>query len=196
MKNVQNKKGFTLIESLIAIAILMIAIAGPLSISEKSLSTSYNSRDQMTATFLAEEAFESVKNIRDQVKLRNLLGDDWLQPFVAKDCICSLAENNCDLNIANAKYCNIDATKPDMLNGGILSPTSDGAATNPLKIKKDGENFVAYDLQSADSSKFSRLINIYRTLDNLNEALVSVKVLWQSSTGPQNVYLKSYIYNI
>ncbi len=56
-----HKKGFTIIETLIAIGILMAAIAGPIAISQKSLKTGLITKDNMVATYLAEEAMEVIK---------------------------------------------------------------------------------------------------------------------------------------
>ncbi len=56
-----NKKGFTIVETLIAIGILMAAIAGPIAISQKSLKTGLITKDNMVATYLAEEAMEVIK---------------------------------------------------------------------------------------------------------------------------------------
>lgn len=66
--NLKNTtKGFTIVETLVAIAILMIAIAGPLTIAQKGLMASVYARDQSVATFLAQDAMEYVKNYRDSV---------------------------------------------------------------------------------------------------------------------------------
>ena len=62
---IKNKKGFSLIETLIAVSILMIAIAGPLSLVQAGLFSSIHQRNQVTATYLAQEALEYVKNVRD-----------------------------------------------------------------------------------------------------------------------------------
>ncbi len=60
--NIKNKKGFTIIETLVAITILMIAVAGPLTIAQKGLTASVYARDQVTASFLAQELMEYNKS--------------------------------------------------------------------------------------------------------------------------------------
>jgi type II secretory pathway pseudopilin PulG len=59
------KKAFTIIETLVAITILMIAISGPLTSAFRALTASVAARDQMTANFLAQEAIEYVRNVKD-----------------------------------------------------------------------------------------------------------------------------------
>jgi len=68
-------QGFTLIETLVAIIILTVAIAGPLTIASKSLSSALLARDQITAFFLAQEGVELVRNTRDT---NSLTGNPWL----------------------------------------------------------------------------------------------------------------------
>lgn len=60
-----SRAGFTLVETLVAIAILMISIAGPLTIANKALTAAINARNTMIATNLAEDGMEYVKNIKD-----------------------------------------------------------------------------------------------------------------------------------
>jgi len=60
-----SHRGFTLIETLVAIAILMIAVAGPLVIASKGLYAALYAKDQSTATFLASEGLEILRNIKD-----------------------------------------------------------------------------------------------------------------------------------
>lgn len=74
--NIKNKKifsGFTLIEALVAISLLMIAISSPIMLAQKGLSSSILSRDQMIASFLVQDGIESVKNLRDEIALNQEL---------------------------------------------------------------------------------------------------------------------------
>lgn len=70
--------GFTLVETLVAITILLVSLAGPLTIATKGLSASVFARDQVTAFYLAQEAIEFVRNRRDEYGLRqagSFIGD-------------------------------------------------------------------------------------------------------------------------
>jgi Tfp pilus assembly protein PilV len=58
----KNQKGFTIVETLVAVTILMISIAGPLTVANKGLLAAINAKDQMIASYLAQDAMEYVKN--------------------------------------------------------------------------------------------------------------------------------------
>src|ERR1035437_8020416 len=60
-----TSSGFTLVETLVAIAILMIAIAGPLTVAEKGLSAAIYARDKLIGSYLAQDGMEAIKNIVD-----------------------------------------------------------------------------------------------------------------------------------
>jgi prepilin-type N-terminal cleavage/methylation domain-containing protein len=65
MKKTSTKNAFTLVESLVAISILLIATVGPLSIVASSIATANLAKDQVVAYYLAQEAIEMVRNIRE-----------------------------------------------------------------------------------------------------------------------------------
>ncbi len=196
-------RGFTLIETIVAIAILMIAIATPISLSQKSLTTADLSKDQMTATFLAQDAMESIKNIRDQVKMNNVSSTslEWLDPFVTKNCVC-LTTATCDLTNPSSIRCDIDSTTGD-LTKGIYNSADNRFA---LWSETDGTpnfNFLNYNLNvpsraNNTASKFSRYINIQKPAipgGNDDEGLAKVRVTWTSAQGPQYIEIKNFIYN-
>ncbi len=57
--------GFTLIETMVAITLLSVAIVAPMALTAQSLASAYYARDQITAFYLAQEAIEAVRAIRD-----------------------------------------------------------------------------------------------------------------------------------
>jgi prepilin-type N-terminal cleavage/methylation domain-containing protein len=63
--------GFTLLETMVAITLLAIAIVAPMSLTSQSLASAYYARDQVTAFYLAQEALEGVRNVRDNNILYN-----------------------------------------------------------------------------------------------------------------------------
>src|SRR3989344_8165837 len=72
----QFNKGFSLLETTIAIAILVSAIIGPMSLSSRSIRSASVSKDNIIASNLSQEGIELVKNIR----LNNRIsGDDWME---------------------------------------------------------------------------------------------------------------------
>ena len=69
------KKGFTIIESLVAVSILVVAVVGALSAVQTGLSSYIYSKDQIIAFYLAQEGFEQIRNLRDENRLASR---DWL----------------------------------------------------------------------------------------------------------------------
>lgn len=202
----RNTEGFTLIEALVAISILMIAIASPMSLAQKGLSTATQSKDQMIAAFLAQDAVEAVKNIRDQIAVSQTTGD-WLTGTVLNDCICNLSSvENCNLdNTVNLIYCTIDTASPTWITSA-LSISKALIPQIPLKISYTApdinglKHFLKYDyvgLNGGEDSKFVRYTTIVKdpSGSNPNEALVKVRVTWNSPQGPQKIDIQDFIYN-
>src|ERR1035437_1827222 len=61
----KKSRGFSLIETLLAVAILMIAITRPLALVQSGLFSANHERNQITATYLAQEALEYIRSLRD-----------------------------------------------------------------------------------------------------------------------------------
>ena len=55
---------------MVAITLLTVAIVAPMALTAKSLSSAYYARDQVTAFYLAQEAIESVRAMRDSQVLQ------------------------------------------------------------------------------------------------------------------------------
>jgi prepilin-type N-terminal cleavage/methylation domain-containing protein len=70
-----TKKGFTLVETLVAIGILVTVITGAYSAAQAGISSSSATKNQIIAFYLAQEGMEQVRNMRDE---NGLNGRHWL----------------------------------------------------------------------------------------------------------------------
>ena len=61
----RTTQGFTLIETMVAISLLTVSIISPMALAAQSLSSALYARDQITAFYLAQEAIETVRSVRD-----------------------------------------------------------------------------------------------------------------------------------
>ena len=107
-----TEKGFTLIETLVAITVLMLAVTGPLVISQKGLSAAGYAKDQMIAYYLAQDAMEYVRAVRD-VGVINGVGD-WLSAVSGTLSLCNTAGATCVIDtrpsVGSVAQCNNPCT--------------------------------------------------------------------------------------
>lgn len=66
----RGRAGFTLIETFVAITILLIAVLGPMSMIAKFYASNAFAGNQLTASFLAQDGLETTANIIRNNKLR------------------------------------------------------------------------------------------------------------------------------
>lgn len=159
--------GFTLLEALVAISILMVAVMAPITIAQKGLSSAIYSKNQMIASYLAQDAIEYIINQRDNSSINK--DSDWAGFLVAfSKCL-------------DGKNCQID-TNVDNGNGRIYDSKGN--------LSKDPNGFYGYE-PGGTPTNFTRQINIVRNISNEDEALITVTVGW----GTDSVTVKTLIYN-
>ncbi len=73
----KSPRGFTLVETLVAIAIITLAITAPFITITSSIILSYSARDDLVASALAQEGIEQIIAIRDDDFLANPTGSWW-----------------------------------------------------------------------------------------------------------------------
>jgi len=173
-------RGFTLVETLVAVAVLMIAIAGPLVIASKGLSAALFARDQMIASFLAQESMEVVKNTRDNyIKNGGGVAGEWIRwAQGTPGCIRpdSNSINACDASaLSNViQSCAIDSEQCRV----YLS--TDGYTTDALA---SGAKLTLFRRYFYITPKANSGGNI--------DALVTVVVSWNQGTIPNELRLTS-----
>lgn len=64
-----HSRAFTLVETMVAVAIITVAVAGPMVTASRAALAANLSKDQLTASYLAQEGIEYVRMLRDQTYL-------------------------------------------------------------------------------------------------------------------------------
>jgi len=70
----QSQSGFSLVETLVSITILLIVIVGPMTIMSTASNSASFSSDQVIAFFLAQEGTELAQKARDDLVLERFAG--------------------------------------------------------------------------------------------------------------------------
>lgn len=178
--------GFTLVETLVAVSILLVAIVGPMTIVQKSLQLGYYANDRVTAVYLAQEGIESVIRLRDNQAnkvLGNLNGSekpwDWFSSNSLDNC---KTPNGCDINIESGSY----------------RDCGSGGANCRLKVSDD-EDYV-YGYTGSNQSPFTRVIKVESAQGNKATKVV-VTVSWATElfkdvSPERSIVLETYIYDI
>lgn len=185
--------GFSIIEVVIAISILAMASVAPLSLSQKGLRSSIYARDQVTAFYLAQEAIEYARYVRDNNSLAGLSqSDNWLNGL--ENCmspsICGIdvtaISNERTYSCANDHPANgvtMDCLMTYNPNTGIYGDQRDGSG-NPIS--------------PAENTLFKRKVTITQSAigsDAHAAADISVTVSWQTGLLAQSVVVKEKIYD-
>jgi prepilin-type N-terminal cleavage/methylation domain-containing protein len=160
MNTTHSKKGFTLLETLVAISILLIAVVGPMSIIGRSLPQSAYARDHAIAVNLAQEGIEAVRQKRDS----NMLSK-WAIDSPAWD------------NGIGAGYYVVDPRAVSMLTscGGPCNASS-------LSVRQNVAGWY-YQLSTGSdpATKFQRYVQI--SISTANEKKITSVVTWRDSMG-------------
>ncbi len=174
----KKQKGFTVLESMVAIMVLSLSVSGAFSAVTQSLSQAIIAKDETQAFYLAQEAMEIIRNKRDDnqlAKINNGSGD-WL---------AGIAQNAAD-PCYFGKTCRTDA-----ISFGLVDCATDLGGICPV-LKQDPTTFL-YSYTSGDTTNFKREIQIESV--NANEIAVTVKVSWTKGLTSQQFKVKTYFFN-
>ena len=191
IKKNKKQKGFTLIESLLAIAILMISVAAPMSLAYSGLIAAYLAEDQIVAYYLAQDAMEYVRNKRDYNKLENTTNmlDNIFNNCKVEDTVGSSPIGIDDTTGITNKGCNITTFGP------INSAFDDKGVYNGEKLYyHDLGGEYNYDSTNGTLTKFSRQVRVGYINIGLTEVIVEVTIKWPNALGTEQEYkLRSHL---
>ncbi|MEY2664863.1 MAG: hypothetical protein RIT04_671 [Candidatus Parcubacteria bacterium] len=183
----QSNSGFTIIETLVAITILMIAIAGPLTVVSKGLTAALYARDQMIGSYLAQDAIEFLKNVRDNNKLAGG-STTWLTGITGGATTCS-----------QSAPCTVDTINGDptgVTTYGIVQCSYGSPTCGQMYLVSSGDLGGYSHTASGIKTQFTRTFYITSSSANpTGEAKLVVTVSWKNGTVPNSVVLQNEIFD-
>ncbi len=170
------KQGFTLIETLFALFILIAGFFGIFNLMQAGMMATGANTNQLIASNLIQEGIEIIRNIRDS---QYMSGGSW------SDVVSILDTDNC---LSSNIHCEIDASS--------TAPRYLGDDTQ-LKINANDE----YNYTSGSDSGLRRWIDLTQggglcsqIATSSNCIQVKVTVLWQDRNKERSVSAEDYLY--
>lgn len=171
-----NKKGFSLIETLVAITVLLISVVLPMSLSHDGVVAAKLAQDQIVSFYLAQEGLEVVRNMRDENKLS---AADMLDGVLG-DCIVD-PNNPADLG------CYVDSTRIIGLDFDVQS-----CGASCPNITSDGNRYSHRTSSGYVDTKYRREVRVwYVAGSGTNDAIVEVIITWPFLSGTREYILRS-----
>ncbi len=162
-KAVGRKQAFTLIETMVAVTILTLAVAGPLVTASRAIVAAQIARSQLTANYLAQEGIEYVRAMRDREYLATRVSTTAWNNFIAG------IEPYC----LTPKSCTLDPVSRPM-GYGIGSSIETYLDNAPLYLTNSG--YTQQNLSGSVQTVFTRTIQVLHISDS-DERIIS-KVSW------------------
>lgn len=204
MKKLPSQSGFTLVETLVAITILLIVMIGPMTISSQTAKSSTFASEQVTAFFLAQEGVELAQKARDDMLVRSFASDatvservPWTNftntssgPYRLCYELYTATQGGCGLEILVRQGNGQDISTP--VDCGSTAQTDCDLWYNASNVRSK----FTHGSSGATATPYNR--RIFFTLVNSNEVAVRSVVTWQSGNirNEQRVEVESRLFNL
>lgn len=178
-------KGFTLIEALVAVSIVALAVAGPLSAAGSASTAAQIANDKLTAMYLAQEGVEYVRAMRDEEYLKSHHDRDADLSRTAWDHFANGGtDRKGSIAACETRSCTIDLWENNMGTGEGRSVNTCSTACPSIYQRSDGR--YTQDNDSPNTlTPFTRSVRAY-DVSSTEERIVST-VTWSFHGVPYSI---------
>jgi len=173
----KNLPAFTLVETLVAIAVLTLAIAVPYYAVDRALVATYVARDQLTAASLAAEGLEYVRAVRDSNYIFN-----YSNPATPVSWMGGLDGNGGSGRFGTVVNCFTNSCTVDMQYLYAQQCSTSLCTDQPLYLNSYGSGGGEYSQRNAGAgiiTRFSRALTLQQI--SATEVLATVTVTWNTN---------------
>ncbi len=164
MRTMTAERGFTLVETMVAITVLSIALVGPYIAVNNALNASYVARDKLIASSLAQEGMEYIRSIRDANYLNGRAS--WMTGLSGLSCYGATPTG----------YCTVDPSQGDYNTNPSAIASYSSASVPALYLSTTG----LYNQQGTGTqTSFRRYVQL--TQISTTEVRVTVMVTWTNA---------------
>jgi prepilin-type N-terminal cleavage/methylation domain-containing protein len=188
-KYLSSPRGFTLVETMVAVFILSAAIAAPLTVASRGLMSALVAKDQITAYYLAQDAVEYIRFARDTNKLAG--ATDWMTGAGGTGTTLDLT------NCLSATGCYLDSTSQNPATPvacGANCSSTFTSSTMFMTRSATGIYWYAGINGLNVATPFVRKVSILPVGSGTNEKQITVSVYWSDPTL-HTVTLKENIFD-
>jgi len=186
-----NQEGFSLVETLVAITILLIVIVGPMTLSTSTARSTSFSNEQVVAFFLAQEGAEIAQMVRDNFLLSNSPDfqtgwDTFSSDSGGSSMYACFQKEGCRLEL------NTDST------GSIKTRTLCSGENCLLYIDEVSHRRAKYTSgASSNDTAYTRAVKFEQT-SNPDEIKVISTVSWRTGNQRQSqtVSIETHLFNV
>lgn len=174
-----------MIEALVAITILIIGVLGPLLIATRGINDGMYARNQIAASFLAEEALETVRHIRDNNldKSRFDPSLEWTAGLLGCTGNPNTLSGGCGIN------------EPDSASDSYRLSGCGSQAPCDLTYDTSRRRFFRVsqvDDEDVGSTAFTRRIYVGQAADGSLQVVVAMR--WYNGAAEQKFQMQTYLY--
>lgn len=192
----QNTAGFSLVEMLVAISILLLVIVGPMTVSSRAAKSSSFATEQVQAFFHAQEGLEMVQKVRDDEQLVEF-GTPLpvVSPFTASFILAT-----CINNVARGCGLAWDANSPEAVK--LVNDCGDPTSLDcRLYLRNDltgnQRSKFSHSANASSETPFTRRIKVTH-VPGSDMIKISSEVTWRTGAliAEQKVVAVTYLYDI